>query len=56
LATLGRGYAVAQAEDGTALTSAKAFRNGVDFHLVLRDGRVRATARDVSVAESFKSP
>jgi exodeoxyribonuclease VII large subunit len=49
LATLGRGYAVAQGDDGEALTSAKAFRDGLDFRLVLRDGRVRATARDVDV-------
>ncbi|MFO0269464.1 MAG: exodeoxyribonuclease VII large subunit, partial [Gemmatimonadota bacterium] len=56
LATLGRGYAVAQATDGTALTSAKAFRDGLDFSLVLRDGRVRATARDVIVTPATGTP
>lgn len=47
LATLGRGYAVARAEDGRPLTSAGEFRAGLHFGLVLRDGRVRATATEV---------
>ena len=56
LATLGRGYAVARGEHGEALTSAAAFREGLDFQLVLRDGRVRATARDVVVTPPQDTP
>jgi exodeoxyribonuclease VII large subunit len=46
LATLSRGYAVARLLDGRALTSAADFAPGLDFELLLRDGRVRATARE----------
>lgn len=42
LATLGRGYAVARATDGRALTSASAFTVGQDFELLLRDGSIGA--------------
>ena len=42
LATLNRGYAVARAEDGSALTSVAAFEKDMPFHLVLRDGSLRA--------------
>lgn len=42
LATLQRGYAVARALDGRALTSVKAFQPGADFELLLRDGRIGA--------------
>ncbi|MHB1265079.1 MAG: exodeoxyribonuclease VII large subunit [Gemmatimonadaceae bacterium] len=42
LATLSRGYAVARADDGRALTSVRAFAAGQAFELVLRDGSLRA--------------
>lgn len=42
LATLQRGYAVARAPDGRALTSAAAFELDAEFDLMLRDGRVGA--------------
>jgi exodeoxyribonuclease VII large subunit len=42
LATLSRGYAVARDRDGQALTSARQFPPGLDFELMLHDGRVRA--------------
>ena len=42
LATLSRGYAVARAEDGRALTHAAAFAADMPFNLVLRDGTVVA--------------
>ncbi|HET9455097.1 MAG TPA: exodeoxyribonuclease VII large subunit [Gemmatimonadaceae bacterium] len=42
LATLQRGYAVARAPDGRALTSVNAFQPGADFELLLRDGRIGA--------------
>lgn len=42
LATLNRGYAVARAMDGHALTSALAFKAGQDFQLLLRDGSIDA--------------
>jgi exodeoxyribonuclease VII large subunit len=47
LATLARGYAVAQALDGTALTSVTAFAPGAKFDLRLRDGSIRATTDSV---------
>jgi exodeoxyribonuclease VII large subunit len=56
LGTLARGYAVARAEDGTPLTHTAAFQDGLSFQLVLRDGRVRATARDVLPDPSAGSP
>lgn len=42
LATLSRGYAVARAEDGRALTSVAAFAPDQPFSLQLRDGRIGA--------------
>lgn len=56
LGTLARGYAVARAEDGTPLTHTAAFQDGLSFQLVLRDGRVRATARDVLPDPSAGTP
>lgn len=47
LATLSRGYAVARAADGRALTSAKSFHDDMPFRLVLRDGTVAARVTDV---------
>ena len=42
LATLKRGYAVARAADGHALTHAAAFEPGMLFRLALRDGEIGA--------------
>jgi exodeoxyribonuclease VII large subunit len=52
LATLSRGFAVARATDGTALTSTDRFHAHMPFQLVLRDGMVsaRATAVEKSVS------
>ena len=47
LATLSRGYAVARAEDGRALTSVKSFENEMPFRLVLRDGELGARVTDI---------
>jgi exodeoxyribonuclease VII large subunit len=47
LATLGRGYAVARSTDGDTLGSARHFASGMPFHLLLRDGAVRAVAESV---------
>jgi len=47
LATLARGYAVARDPKGNALTSTRQFRAGLDFELLLHDGRVGANATDV---------
>jgi exodeoxyribonuclease VII large subunit len=49
LATLARGYAVARDDSGAALISAAQFKAGAPFRLVLRDGQVRATVRDVTL-------
>ena len=48
LATLGRGYAVARAIDGTTLGSVAGFEPGMPFDLLLRDGSVRADTRAVT--------
>jgi exodeoxyribonuclease VII large subunit len=45
LATLSRGYAVARDRDGQALTSASQFPAGLEFELILHDGRVAAEAK-----------
>jgi len=45
LATLARGYAVARDADGRALTSARQFAEGLEFSLILHDGRVAAEAK-----------
>ena len=47
LATLSRGYAVAQGEDGKALTSVHRFTDEMPFKLLLRDGRVAARVTDI---------
>jgi len=47
LATLARGYAVALDERGGPLPSAALFSPGMPFALEMRDGRVRATTKDV---------
>lgn len=51
LATLTRGYAVARAADGHALTSISGFQRDMPFTLVLRDGQVAARALDVRAGE-----
>jgi exodeoxyribonuclease VII large subunit len=48
LATLSRGYAVACALDGAALTSASQFSEGVAFELMLHDGSISAETKGVS--------
>jgi exodeoxyribonuclease VII large subunit len=47
LATLSRGYAVARDADGGALTSVRHFKSGLDFELLLHDGKVNAETRSV---------
>ena len=47
LATLSRGYAVARDAEGGALTSVHHFKPGVDFELLLHDGKVSAETRSV---------
>jgi exodeoxyribonuclease VII large subunit len=47
LATLSRGYAVARDADGGALTSVRHFKPGLDFELLLHDGKVNAETRSV---------
>jgi exodeoxyribonuclease VII large subunit len=47
LATLARGYAVARDPKGTALTSTRQFRSGLEFELLLHDGTVGANATEV---------
>jgi exodeoxyribonuclease VII large subunit len=47
LATLARGYAIAQAPDGRTLGSAESFQPGMTFDLRLRDGTVRSTAETI---------
>ncbi|HEY3745187.1 MAG TPA: exodeoxyribonuclease VII large subunit [Gemmatimonadaceae bacterium] len=47
LATLARGYAVARAADGAALTSVRHFKPGFDFELLFHDGKVNAETRSV---------
>ena len=45
LATLARGYAVARDADGATLSTVAAFREGMPFDLVVRDGRIPAQVR-----------
>jgi exodeoxyribonuclease VII large subunit len=52
LATLSRGYAVARDRHGRALTSARQFSPGLEFNLLLRDGRIAAKTEEVSPNES----
>jgi len=47
LATLSRGYAIAQSEDGRTLGSVESFETGASFDLRLRDGTVRSTANSI---------
>jgi exodeoxyribonuclease VII large subunit len=47
LATLSRGYAVARDMDGNALTSAKQFKRGAEFELLLHDGSINAETTSV---------
>ena len=48
LATLARGYAVARDPKGKTLTSTRQFRAGLEFELLLHDGKVGAEATEVS--------
>ena len=52
LATLGRGFSVAQDKTGKTLTSASAFPPGMLFQLLLRDGVVFATVNESPDAAS----
>ncbi|MEA2765048.1 MAG: exodeoxyribonuclease large subunit [Gemmatimonadaceae bacterium] len=45
LATLSRGYAVARDTDGRALTSARQFKRGLEFELLLHDGSINAETK-----------
>jgi exodeoxyribonuclease VII large subunit len=56
LATLSRGYAVARDEEGRALTSARQFSPGLNFDLMLRDGRIAAKTERVSIEENSDDP
>ena len=47
LATLSRGYAVARDSDGRALTSARQFKRGLEFDLLLHDGSINAETKSV---------
>ena len=47
LATLSRGYAVARDVDGGALTSVQHFKPGLDFELLLHDGKVNAETKSI---------
>ncbi len=55
LATLARGYAVARSADGRTLTSVSRFAPGSSFELLLRDGRVMATADSVEPTAPLES-
>jgi exodeoxyribonuclease VII large subunit len=48
VATLARGYAIAQSDDGRTLASVDAFTPGVEFDLKLQDGTVRSTANSIT--------
>jgi exodeoxyribonuclease VII large subunit len=48
LNTLSRGYAVARDSKGKTLTSTGQFRAGLEFELLLHDGKVSAEATEVS--------
>jgi exodeoxyribonuclease VII large subunit len=52
LATLGRGYSVAQDEDGRLLRSVRQFEAGRAFRLRVSDGKVKAETVDLSESES----
>lgn len=48
VATMARGYAVARGQDGTTLSSASAFSEGLPFDLIVRDGVIPAQVRSQS--------
>ncbi|MDQ6689800.1 MAG: exodeoxyribonuclease VII large subunit [Gemmatimonadota bacterium] len=48
LATLSRGYAVARDTEGAALTSVRQFKQGLEFELLLHDGRVSAETKSAT--------
>ena len=52
LATLERGYAVVQDDDGHVLTSTSQARPGQDLHVRVRDGRVHVTVSATSPEQS----
>lgn len=62
LATLGRGYAVARSGEGETLASVRHFAAGMPFHLLLRDGAVRAVTqgsargKPLAAASSLRDP
>lgn len=58
LATLARGFAVARTRDGRTAASTRQLPPGTPFDLLLRDGRVRATAGESQGGnpESFLDP
>ncbi|MFV1987749.1 MAG: exodeoxyribonuclease VII large subunit [Gemmatimonadota bacterium] len=55
MATLGRGYALAVAEDGRVLSRVGDFRIGDPFELRIRDGAVRATTDSTQVRSDSDS-
>jgi exodeoxyribonuclease VII large subunit len=54
LATLSRGYAVARDQSGRALTSARQFSPGLDFDLLLHDGKISAKTGKVTPTQDQK--
>jgi len=56
LATLSRGYAIAQSKDGRTLASIEAFTPGSEFDLRLRDGTIRSTANTIAPLEEVQIP
>jgi exodeoxyribonuclease VII large subunit len=51
LATLARGYAIAQNDEGQTLASVDQFTPGAEFDLRVRDGTVRSTAKSRSITK-----
>lgn len=56
LATLARGYAIAQDDAGRTLASIDAFTPGAEFDLRVKDGMVRSTAKAVAPTDSHPEP
>lgn len=56
LATLSRGYAIAQSNDGRTLASIDDFAPGGEFDLRVKDGTVRSTANAVTPLDEEQSP
>jgi exodeoxyribonuclease VII large subunit len=52
LATLARGYAIAQDDDGRTLASVDDFAPGAEYNLRVRDGTVRSTANSAKPVDS----